>query len=138
VESRDNQELSLMYPIPWIVTSQSPSLTAAQINTQVEFDRAVRTIAHDPRFNNKCLFYIAGLNIDISPQPGESFPTTKFVPWAAFLRDKKGDKRILEQDELVAVLRQQSKDNPDQVDLDTAIRQMAEAESVEIVTPTVE
>ena len=44
----------------------------------------------------------------------------------------------MEQDELVAVLRQQSKDNPDQVDLDTAIRQMAEAESVEIVTPTAE
>lgn len=138
VESRDHQELSLMYPMPWIVTSPSPTLTAAQINTQVEFDRALRTVAHARRFNDKCLFYIAGLNIDISPQPGDPFPTTKFVPWAAFFRDKKGGKRILEQAELVSVLRQQSRENPDQVDLDTAIRQMAEAESVEIVAPTSE
>jgi hypothetical protein len=41
----------------------------------------------------------------------------------------------MEQAELVSLLRQQSKDNPDQVDLDTAILQMAQAESVEIVAP---
>jgi len=138
VESRDHQELSLMVPMPWIVTSPWPSLTAAQINTQVEFDRALRTIAHARSFNDKCLFYISGLNIDISPKPGEPFPTTKFVPWAAFLRDRKGGKRILEQAELVSVLREQSRENPDQVDLDTAIRDMAEAESVEIIAPAAE
>jgi hypothetical protein len=136
VEGRHHQELELIYPMPWIVTSPWPLLTAAQINTQVEFDRTLRTVAHADIFHDKCLFYISGLNIDISPQPGELFPTTKFVPWAAFLRDRKGGQRILEQDELVSLLRQQSKDNPDQIDMDQAIREMAEADTVEIVAPS--
>ncbi len=135
VEGRNHQELELIYPMPWIVTSPWPLLTAAQINTQVEFDRTLRTVAHANIFRDKCLFYISGLNIDISPQPGELFPTTKFVPWAAFLRDRKGGQRIIEQAELVSLLRQQSKENPDQIDMDQAIREMAEADTVEIVTP---
>jgi hypothetical protein len=135
VEGRHHQELELIYPMPWIVTSPWPLLTAAQINTQVEFDRTLRTIAHDEIFRDKCLLYISGLNIDISPQPGEIFPTTKFVPWAAFLRDRKGGQRIIEQAELVTLLRHQSKENPDQIDMDLAIREMAEADTVEIVTP---
>ena len=134
VEGRHHQERNLVYPMPWIVTSRWPLLTAAQINTQVEFDRALRTVAHSPSFHNKCVFYISGLNIDISPKPGDSFPTTKFIPWAAFLRDRKGNQRIIEQTELVALLREQSKENPDQIDMDYAIQDMAEAESVAIET----
>ena len=34
--------------------------------------------------------------------------------------------------ELVSLLRQQSPENPDQIDLDTAIREMSEAETVEV------
>ncbi|UCC55555.1 MAG: hypothetical protein JSU75_09335 [Gammaproteobacteria bacterium] len=132
VEGRNHQELSLMYPMPWIVTSPWPLLTAAQINTQIEFDRTLRTVAHAHCFRDKCVFYISGLNIDISPQPGDPFPTTKFVPWAAYLRDRKGGQRVIEQSELVSLLREQSKENPDQIDLDKAFRDMAEAESVEI------
>jgi hypothetical protein len=131
-------EMNLIYPMPWIVTSPWPALTAAQINTQVEFDRTLRTLAHAQSFRGKCLFCIAGLNIDVSPQPGEIFPTTKFVPWAAFLRDREGEKRILEQAELVTQLRQQERQNPDEIELDTAIRDMAEAKSVKIVVPDVE
>jgi hypothetical protein len=133
VEGRNHQESNLIYPMPWIVTSPSPLLTAAQINTQVEFDRALRTLAHAQCFHDKCVFYISGLNLDISPQPGDPFPTTKFVPWAAFLRNRKGGQRIMEQPELVSLLREQSKENPDQIDLDAAMRGMSEAESVEIV-----
>jgi hypothetical protein len=136
VEGRNHQELSLIYPMPWIVTSPMPMLTAAQINTQVEFDRALRTVAHAPVFRDKCLCFISGLNIDISPQPGDAFPTTKFVPWAAFIRNRQGEQRILEQPELVSLLRQQSPENPDQIDLDTAIREMSEAESVEVEVAT--
>ncbi|MDX1696659.1 MAG: hypothetical protein R3308_00140 [Thiohalobacterales bacterium] len=132
VEGRNHQELNLMYPMPWIVTSPWPLLTAAQINTQVEFDRSLRTVAHAPCFRDKCVFYISGLNIDISPQPGETFPTTQFVPWAAFLRSREGSKRIMEQPELVALLREQSVDNPDQIDLDMAIQEMSETNSVEV------
>lgn len=135
VEGRDHQELSLIYPMPWIVTSSSPLLRAAQINTQVEFDRALRTVAHERSYRDKSLLYIAGLNIDISPQPDASFPTTKFVPWAAFVRPRDGEQRILEQSELVSLLREQDTANPDQIDLDAAIRQMAEAESVEVSAP---
>ncbi|MDH3872227.1 MAG: hypothetical protein OEU44_08440 [Gammaproteobacteria bacterium] len=132
VGGRHQQEHNLLYPMPWIVTSHWPLLTAAQINTQVEFDRTLRTVAHSPNFRDKCVLYISGLNIDISPSSGESFPTTKFVPWAAFMRDRKGKQRIIEQTELVALLREQSKENPDQINLEDAIRDMAEAESVVI------
>ena len=138
VLGRDHMEHSLIYPMPWIVASPWPALTAAQINTQVEFDRALRAFAHARSFSGKCVFYISGLNIDISPQPDETFPTTKFVPWAAFLRDRNGEKLILEQAELVELLRGQSRENPDQIELDSAIRDMSEAESVEIKTPAVE
>ena len=138
VEGRDHQELSLIHPMPWIVTSPWPQLTVAQVNTQVEFDRALRTIKHSPSFRDKCLFYISGLNIDISPQPDDAFPTTKFVPWAAFLRNSNGEQRIFEQPELVDLLRGQSRENPDQIDLDAAIQEMAEAESQELVIPEVE
>ncbi len=137
VLGRDHMENNLMYPMPWIVASPWPALTAAQINTQVEFDRALRTVAHARSFSGKCIFYISGLNIDISPRPGEPFPTTKFVPWAAFLRDRNGEKRIMEQAELVELLRAQSRENPDQIELDSAIRDMSEAESVEIRAPAV-
>lgn len=134
---RDHMESNLIYPMPWIVTSPWPVLTAAQINTQVEFDRTLRTVAHDSRFHGKRLFHISGLNIDVSPQPGEIFPTTKFVPWAAFFRDKEGGHVILEQTELIAQLRQQVKGNPEEIELDTAIRNMAEAKSVKIILPDV-
>ena len=134
IEGPNHQEYNLVYPMPWIVTSPWPLLTAAQINTQVEFDRTLRTVAHAPSFRNKCVFYISGLNIDISPEPGDPFPTTKFVPWAALIRDRKGGKRVIDQPELVALLREQSTENPDQIDLDEAIKDMAEAESVAIET----
>ena len=129
---RNHQERSLIYPMPWIVTTPTPLLTAAQINTQVEFDRALRTVAYSPSCRDKRLVFISGLNIDISPQPGAPIPTTKFVPWAAFVRDKKGEQRILEQPELVSMLHQQSLENPDQIDLDSAIREMSDAEMVEV------
>jgi hypothetical protein len=138
VLGRDHMEVNLIYPMPWSVTSPWPALTAAQINTQVEFDRTLRTLAHARNFRGKCLFYISGLNIDVSPQPGEIFPMTKFVPWAAFFRDRQGEKLILEQAELVDRLRQQDRQNPDEIGLDTAIRNMAEAKSVKIVVPDVE
>jgi hypothetical protein len=85
-------------------------------------------VAQSPRFQGKRLLQIAGLNIDISPQPGEAFPATHFVPWAAYVQDKAGRQRILEQSELLAVLADQSPDNPDQMDLEAAIRAMSEAD----------
>jgi hypothetical protein len=129
-EGRDQQELGLIAAMPWIVTSPHPLLTAAQINTQVEFDRAFRTAAQAPSFLGKRLLYVSGLNIDISPQLGETFPTTHFVPWAAYLQDRDGRQRILEQPELLMALLAQSEENPDAVDLEAAINVMAEGAMV--------
>ena len=128
VESRDHQELGLLPAMPWIVTAKHPLLTAAQINTQVEFDRVFRTAALSPAYRGKRLLLISGLNIDISPQLGETFPTTFFVPWAGFWQDREGKQRIIEQPELIDILQAQSEDNPDEIDLDAAIRAMAETD----------
>jgi hypothetical protein len=131
-EGRDQQELGLISAMPWIVTSPHPLLTAAQINTQAEFDRAFRTAAQAPSFQGKRLLYVSGLNIDISPQVGETFPATHFVPWAAYLQDRDGRQRILEQPELLMALLAQSEENPDAVDLEAAISVMAEGDMVRL------
>ena len=118
-------EHNLIRYMPQIVTSASPTLTAAEINTQVEFDRTFRTIVKDRAYKGKKVLFIAGLNIDISPQPGQRFPLTKHVPWAAYVQDRDGYYFTLEQQELVQTLEQQSADNPDEIDLESAIATMA-------------
>ena len=133
LEGRDHLERNLFNPMAWIVTSPSPLLTAAKVNTQAEFDRSFRTIVKEHRYWSKKLVYIAGLNIDISPQPGQLFPLTKFVPWAAYVQDTDGSHYTLEQSELMARLKEQSSDNPDQIDLEEAIQMMGAAEEVRII-----
>ena len=118
-------EHNLIHYMPQIVTSASPTLTAAEINTQVEFDRTFRTIVKERAYKGKKVLFIAGLNIDISPQPGQRFPLTKNVPWAAYVQDRDGYYFTLEQQELVQTLEQQSADNPDEIDLESAIATMA-------------
>ena len=83
-------------------------------------------------YKGKKVVFIAGLNIDISPQPGQLFPLTKFVPWAAYIQDSDGYYFTLEQEELVQTLQQQSVENSDQIDLEHAIRMMASAEEIKI------
>ncbi len=131
-EGAHQLERNLIRYMPQIITAQSPNLTAAQINTQIEFDRTFRTIVKEHGYQGKKVLFIAGLNIDISPQAGQLFPLTKFVPWAAYLQDRNGSNSTLEQRELVEALEQQSTDNPDQIDLEAAIQIMAEAEEIKI------
>jgi len=57
---------------------------------------------------------------------------TKFVPWAAYVQMPDGEHRNLEQDELFSQLKSQSAENPDQTDLENAIRLMSEAEEVRV------
>jgi hypothetical protein len=132
VEGREHLERNLIQPMPWIVTSPSPLLTAAQINTQVEFDRAFRSIVKEHNYRGKNVVYVAGLNIDIAPEPGQLFPLTKFVPWAAYVQREDGSHFTLEQEELMARLREQGSQNPDQIDLEQAIHQMEEAQEIRI------
>lgn len=131
-EGRDHLEKNLINVMPYVVTSDWPALTAAQANTQVEFDRAFRTIVQEPAYKGKKVLFISGLNVDISPQQGQLFPLTKFIPWAAYVQDGHGNHETWDQAELFKRLKQQSTDNPDQVDLEKAIEIMERAEEIRL------
>ena len=131
-EGRDHLEKNLINVMPYVVTSDWTALTAAQANTQVEFDRAFRTIVQEPAYKGKKVLFISGLNVDISPQQGQLFPLTKFIPWAAYVQDGHGNHETRDQAELFKQLKQQSTDNPDQVDLEKAIEIMERAEEIRL------
>ena len=125
-------EYNLIRYMPQIVTHSAPTLVAAQINTQIEFDRTIRSIIKENSYHGKRVLFVSGLNIDISPKPGQLFPLTKFVPWAAYVQEKDGSYKLFEQEELSEVLSGQSTDNPDQIDLEEAIQVMAKVEEVKV------
>ncbi|MBG7601989.1 MAG: hypothetical protein IZT60_05530 [Gammaproteobacteria bacterium] len=131
-EGRSHLEQNLSFAMPEILTAESPALAAALANTQVEFDRAYRTLLKEPEYQDRNLLFIAGINIDISPQPGQLFPLTKFVPWAAFVQNQNGERFTMEQDELLQRLLEQSTENPDKIDLEEAIAAMEQAEEVKV------
>lgn len=130
--SDDHMDRNLIDAMPLIVASKWPALTAAQVNTQVEFDRAFRSILQEPEYAGKNLLFISGLHIDISPQPGQLFPLTKFIPWAACHLRKDGSHETWEQQELYERIQAQPKENPDQVDLEQAIRTMKNLEEIKL------
>jgi len=131
-EGRDHLEKNLIDVMPYVVTSKWPALSAAQANTQVEFDRAFRTIINEPAYRNKKLLFISGLNVDISPQEGQVFPLTKFIPWAAYIQDENGNHQTWEQAELYEQLQAQPAENPDQLNLETAIEIMESAKEIRL------
>jgi len=133
VERQDHLLRNLFRFMPEIVSSTAPSLYAAQLNTQVEFDRTFRTIVREKSFTCKRILFIAGINIDISPGKRQTFPLTKFVPWASFMQDQDGTNYILEQNELVEHLNEQNTVNPDQIDMEKAICKMADEEEVPVI-----
>jgi hypothetical protein len=132
LEGRHHLEANLFDAMPHIVTARWPALVAAQINTQVEFDRTFRTIVKSAEYRGHHLLFIAGLNIDVSPREGELFPLTEFVPWAAYIQAPDGSGETLEQAELVRRLRDQSPDNPHQIDLEAAIQAMRAEQEVKL------
>ncbi|MEE9310760.1 MAG: hypothetical protein V3U64_07035 [Cocleimonas sp.] len=107
--------------MPWVVTSGNPMLSAAEINVQLEFDKAYRSIVREVSYHGKNLIYIAGLNIDYSPEDDEKFPPSQFVPWAAYIQKEDGTHTILEQDELYQTLMSCSDENKDEINLDDMI-----------------
>ena len=125
-------EKNLIGPMPWIVTHPAPALAAAQILTQVEFDRAYRTILNESGYKNRNLLFISGLNIDISPRKDQIFPLTKFVPWAAYIQKTDGSHFILEQQELFDTLKEIDVHNDRQIDLEKEIQVMEETEEIQI------
>ena len=131
-EGRDHLEKNLIEVMPYVVTSKWPALTAAQANTQVEFDRAFRTIVQEPAYKNKKVLFISGLNVDISPQAEQLFPLTKFIPWAAYVQDEQGNHQTWEQAELYEQLQAQSTTNPDQVELEAIIEIMESSKEIRL------
>ncbi len=107
--------------MPWVVTSGNPMLSAAEINVQLEFDKAYRSIVREESYHGKNLIYISGLNIDYSPEENENFPPSQFVPWAAYIQKADGSHTILEQDELYEALMRCPETNTDQINLDDMI-----------------
>ncbi|MCP3954991.1 MAG: hypothetical protein GY697_22640 [Desulfobacterales bacterium] len=135
IEGRDQLERNLSRSMPRIVTAPYPALTAAQTNIQIEFDRAYRTLLREPAYQEKNLAFVAGINIDISPQEGQLFPLTKFVPWAAYIQTRAGKQLILEQEELLEALLSQNSENPDRIELSNAIHIMEKTPEIRIDLP---
>ncbi len=129
-EGAQHLERNLLAHMPQVITSTFPLLVAAQLNTQIEFDRTFRTIVKEHSYQSKKVLFVAGLNIDISPEMEQIFPLTKFVPWAAYFQDSDGNYTTFEQPELMQALKQQSTENPDQIDLEDAIQHMTKAKEV--------
>ena len=123
---------NLIENMPWIIGSKSPALTAAQVNSQMEFDRTFRTIVKEKAYRNKKVVFISGVHIDVSPREGQLFPLTKFVPWAAYIQDEDGKGYTLEQQELYEALSSQSAENPHKIDLTAAIHQMEDEPEVRL------
>ena len=115
---------NLIDHMPSIISSQSPALAAAQVNSQMEFDRTFRTIVKEKAYRNKKVAFISGIHVDISPREDQLFPLTKFVPWAAYIQKENGEGYTLEQRELYEALHAQSAENPHKIDLTAAIHQM--------------
>lgn len=132
VEGYDHLERNLSHSMPHIVTSPYPALTAAQVNTQVEFDRVYRTIIQGDDYRGRQLAFIAGLHIDISPKPGQLFPLTKFVPWALYIQTRGGERFTMEQEALTQALAAQSPQNPDEIEMEAAIAAMEQVPEIKI------
>ena len=132
VEGLSHLEGNLIDPMPWIVTSKEPMLLAAQINTQIEFDRTYRSIVKEHSYQGKNLLFVSGINIDISPREGQIFPLTKFVPWAAYIQKESGESYTLEQKELFENLAHQKIENDQQIDLEEAIESMEHEKEIKI------
>jgi hypothetical protein len=131
-EGHDLLEAEIAPAMPTLVTSPEPALDAARYHTQLEFDRAQRTIRQEPAYQGKNVLFVSGLNVDVSPSPGLLFPLTKFVPWAALIRLRDGTTRVLEQDALFDALAAQPVENPDRIAFDSAIGTMEQAEAIEL------
>jgi len=123
---------NLIEAMPAILTSKYPPLSAAQANAQKEFDRTFRSIVTEEAYRGKWVVFISGINIDISPREGQTFPLTKFVPWAAYVKNDQGEGYTLEQDELFNILQRHSNENAHQLYLTDAISSMMQEAEVKI------
>lgn len=139
VEGQQHLDHNLFSVMQHIVTAPAPLLTAAHVNTMVEFDRAFRTIVKNNAYHAQKVIMVSGINIDISPTNDSdrkfAFPLTKFLPWAAYYKDEHGNGEIWEQAELFERLVAQPIENPDEINLEDAIAIMFQRSDIDIVWP---
>ncbi|CAE8679649.1 unnamed protein product [Polarella glacialis] len=120
-------ERTLLPQMPHLLTMPHDiELSGALLCMQSEFDRTTHSVALDPAYKNKNLLLISGLNIDISPDEGnqEAFPNTMFLPWAAYIQLASGERRVLEQPDIVQLLFAQDTENPDAIDYQKSIQEL--------------
>ncbi|CAE8634078.1 unnamed protein product [Polarella glacialis] len=120
-------ERTLLPQMPHLLTMPHDiELSGALLCMQSEFDRTTNSVSKDPAYKNKNLLLISGLNIDISPDAGnqEAFPNTMFLPWAAYIQLASGERRVLEQADIVQLLFAQDTENPDAIDYQQSIQEL--------------
>jgi hypothetical protein len=117
---------------PEILSSRYPALAAAQVNTQIEFDRTFRTTVKESAYRGKRVAFISGINTDVSPREGQIFRLTKYVPWAAYIQDESGAGYALEQEELHERLIKQNVENPHKIVLTAATEGMKREAEIKI------
>ncbi len=106
-------------------------LTAAKVNTQVEFDRTYRSLLKETEYKGRRLMLISGLHIDISPSRGAALPTDQVRAHGPLICSSRMALTVSwSRHELFQMLDQQSEENPDQTDLEGAIYAMSEAAEV--------
>ena len=129
---QDQLERNLLPPMPWIVSAKHPLLAAACFNSQAEFDRTYRSLAQESAMRGKNMLFVSGINIDISPTRDTHFPTTLFVPWAAYLQLADGTRKILEQNELAETLTGIPAENPNQILFDESLSAISNTQKVHV------
>jgi hypothetical protein len=122
-------ERILLPHMPEILSSgDGPEFTGAVIIAQSEFNRAVHSVAAEPAYADKNLVLISGINVDISLTSQEdvtAFPTTMFLPWAAYVQTSDGERVVVEQEDLIQALMSSSVANEDEIDIEGSILGLA-------------
>jgi len=115
---------------PW-----APDLMCAVLCCQAEFGRAVHSVEYEPSYKGKNLVVVSGVNIDCSPskESGSAFPSTVFLPWAAYAQLADGTRRVLEQEDFVKEMAAQSEQNSDAIDIEDCIEKLFKRKKAEVV-----
>jgi len=106
------------------------TLTAALVIMQSEFDRMVHSVSTADAYKGKNLLVVSGCNIDVSPSATETeaFPSTMYLPWAAYVKLADGREQVLEQSEYVEALFAQSATNNDAIDIENGIAKLFQSD----------
>jgi hypothetical protein len=144
VEGRPLYEQNLKDIMEWVVVQPEPMLAAAQGCVQAEFHRFLSEIRFaKSMFDQKNMLYIAGVIVDVAPQPEQLvgdeafFPRTLFIPWAAYEQrynaaENKLEKRIWDQDKCFAELEACSTENPRAMVLDAEMQKLTGLPPIEL------